>query len=213
MTEEFKNMPFNKKIEHIWEYYKPHIFIPTIIILIAVSLFYNLVLNPAPKTYAGVAFYGDFVDDTQIQSLIEETTALIVPENINEEVVFHSFYDSDTDSTVSVYMADKFRTLFMSKELDILIANKSNFHDLVYNGYIVNLDEIFTNEFMEEHKNSLYYDQNVQDDTLRAYGIGIGSTSLLNDIKRLNNQEMYVGVARHTERTENAKNVILKLIS
>jgi len=213
MTKEFKNMSLGEKIEHIWEYYKPHIFIPIFVIFAACSLFNSIVLHPLPDLYAGVAVYGSFIDDEKINDLIIKVSDLAVPEQLNEEVRFNCFYESESDSTVGVYMGDKFNMLLIAKELDIIISDKDNFHDLVYNGYIVNIDEIVSDEFMSKYSDIFYYDNNVQDSTMRPYGVSIKSSQILNNISNFDISDKYIGIVRHSERADRLQDIIEIIIN
>lgn len=210
----FKDMNFKKKAEHIWEYYKLHIFGTIGIILVICFLINNYILNPQKGIYSGVAFVGTFVSDNKIEYLHDTISSELVPENENLEVRFNTFYEMESDIMIGIELGKKFETMIMSKEIDVIIASEADFKSLVYQGYIIDLNENFDNTFIKNYKNpnDILYSDNAQDKSQKPYGVRLGDVKYLKIIPDIDWDNMYIGIVRHNERNENAVNTMLKLL-
>ena len=139
MNSQFKQMSFKQKVEHIWEYYRVNIFLTLFAIFIVGSLVNVIFINPAPKTYTGVAFYDNYVNSEIIGQLNDEFTKRFVPNTENLQVKFSSYYDSESDPTIAVDMAQKFEMLLYAKELDLIITGKNEKTEIDYHLHYQNL--------------------------------------------------------------------------
>lgn len=210
----FKQMSFKRKVAHIWEYYKIHIGIGLFLFLAAISIINAVFINPAPKLYAGIAFYDIHIADTNLNSWKDELTKKVVPEEENKEVRCMAFYDSESDSTVKVESWQRFETLLMAKELDIFVADEEDFKNLVYQGYIVNLDEYFDKDFIDSYakENMLFKGTNVNDSETKDYGICVKNSKLLLQSNDIEPDKTYIGIVRTTENGENAVKTVKEIL-
>ena len=92
MSDEFKKMPFKKKAEHLWEYYKVQFFLTLFVLVITGWLINDVFINPSPKPYAWVAFYDDYVNSEVTGNLSADFTEKVVPAGENLDVKFTSYY-------------------------------------------------------------------------------------------------------------------------
>lgn len=220
MTEEFKKMSFKKKVEHIWEYYRVNIFLTIFFLALAGSLINVIFINPAAKTYAGVAFYDNYVNSDVIAELNNDFTKKFVPEEENLQVKFSSYYSSESDPTVAVDMAQKFEMLLYAKEIDIIVTGKNEktgedyFSGFAKQGLIAPLDQLYSKDELDqfEQKGILLYCQDGEGKK-RPFGVcAKNTTSILKDYKGFKQEIKYVGISNITERPENAKKVLNSLV-
>lgn len=211
----FNQMSFKRKIAHIWEYYKIHIGIGIFLIISALSLINAIFINPAPKLYTGIAFYDIHIADTNLNSWKEQLTKKLVPEEENKEIRCMAFYSSENDSTVQVDSWQRFETLLMAKELDIFVADEEDFKELVYQGYIINLDEYFDTDFINSYdkENMLFKGTNQQDSETKAYGICVKNSTLLKESKDIEPEKTYIGIVRTSINSEKAAKTIKEILS
>lgn len=211
----FKQMSFKRKVAHIWEYYKIHIGIGLFLAIATISLINAIFINPAPKLYAGIAFYDIHIADINLSSWKQKLTEKVVPEEENKEIRCMAFYGSENDSTVKVDSWQRFETLLMAKELDVFVADEEDFKELVYQGYIINLDEYFDTDFINsyEKENMLFKGTNVQDSETKAYGICVKNSKLLKESKDIEPEKTYIGIVRTSVNSKNALKTIKEILS
>ncbi len=219
MSEAFKKMPFKKKLEHIWEYYRVNIFLSVAAILLAGSLINAVFINPAPKTYVGVAFYDNYVNSEIIETLTSEFTKKFVPKEENLQVKFSSYYEVESDPAVAVDMAQKFEMLLYAKELDIIITGKNEktginyFSGFAKQGIIAPLDKIYTKEELSEfeEKGLLLYCEDAEGNK-KPFGVSAKNTSsILRDYGGFDQEKKYIGISNTTEKADKAKQILKAL--
>jgi len=220
MSEEFKKMPFKKKAEHIWEYYRVNIFLVIFALVLTGSLINAVFINPAPKTYAGIAFYDNYINSDIINQLNDSFSQRFVPEGENLQVKFSSYYDSEQDPTIAVDMAQKFEMLLYARELDIIITGKNEktgqdyFSGFAQQGIIAPLDKVFSKEELEDFKKKgvLLYCLDAEGNE-KPFGISTKNTSsVLKDYEGFQQESRYAGISNVTDRVEIAKQIITAIV-
>ncbi len=216
MSEDFKKMPFKKKLEHIWEYYRVNIFLTIAGILLAGSLINTIFINPAPKTYVGIAVYDNYINSEIIEKLNNDFTKKYVPEEENLQVKFTTYYDVESDPTVAVDMARKFEMLLYAKELDLIITGvnpktkKDYFSGFARQGIIAPLDKLYTKEELNkfEEEGLLLYCEDSEGNK-RPFGVSTkNTTSILKDYEGFNQETRYIGISNITEKADRAKEIL-----
>ncbi len=214
MTEEFKKMPLKKKAEHIWEYYRTPIFLTIAAVFIFGSLINVIFINPAPKTYAGVAFYDNYVNSERLSQLTEDMTSRFVSKDENLQVKFSTYYSSESDPTVAVDMGQKFEMMLFAGELDIVAANEEFFLGFIEQGLYVPLDTVYSDEEIStfEKENLIVYSKD-QNGAQRPFGLWMKNTeTALKDYEGFPQNERCAGITAMSERKENAKKVLTALV-
>jgi len=219
MSEAFKKMPFKKKLEHIWEYYRVNIFLTIAAILLAGSLINAIFINPAPKTYVGIAFYDNYINSEIIESLNNDFTEKYVPKEENLQVKFTSYYDVESDPTVAVDMARKFEMLLYAKELDIIITGvnpktgEDYFSGFAKQGIIAPLDKVYTKEELDdfEKKGLLLYCEDSEGNS-RPFGVSTkNTTTVLKNYGGFMQETRYAGISNITEKADRAKEILIAI--
>lgn len=211
---QFKEMRFKEKAGHIWYYYKIHIFIAVFLIISAVSVINAVFIHPSPKLFAGISFYNIHISDTFSAELQAELTEKVVPEEENKQVRCSAFYEVESDVTVKVETMQRFETLLMAKEIDLIVADEEDFKELVYQGYIINLDEYLDSDYIAafDSENMLYKGSNKQDSSQKSYGICVKNSSKLLESKDINHTTTYVGIVRNNTHQEEAVKTLKELL-
>lgn len=217
ISEKFKNMTTKEKIEHIWEYYKLHIFSVIFIIAALSVLINNYIINPPPDIYCHIAIYSDSINSDTIDNLVDEITPEDVNlENTNQQIVVASYYAPENEPEISSQLQIKFQTLSMANMLDIVIADEYSFKRLTEQGFITELSEVFTSDelnILNNNKILLNYRFNDKGQNF-AYGINLKNTNtVLKSNDNYKNGNRYIGVIRNSEKKENSKKIIFKLIN
>ncbi len=217
ISEKFKNMTAKEKIEHIWEYYKLHIFSVIFIIAALSVLINNYIINPPPDIYCNIAIYSDSVSSDTADRLVYEITPEDVNlENINQQIVAASYYVPESEPEIANQLQIKFQTLSMANMLDIIIADEHSFRKLIEQGFIIELSEVFTTDELNILNDDKILFNYTFDDKVQnfAYGINLKNTdTVLKNNDNYKNGNRYVGVIRNSEKKENAKKIIFKLIN
>lgn len=220
MTDAFKKMSFKQKLEHIWEYYRVQIFLTIFFLIIAGSLINVLFINPAPKTYVGVAFYDNYINSDVITSLQDNYTKQFVPEEENMQIRFSSYYESESDPTVAVDMAKKFEMLLYAKELDIIVTGENKntkenyFTGFAKQGIIAPLDKVYSDSEIDEFKKQgvLIYAKDGEGNE-RPFGLSPKyTTSALKDYEGFDQNSRVVCISNVTERLDKTKEVAKAII-
>lgn len=180
--------------------------------MVLLFVFYNVFLNPPKKIYSGIAFYGDFVNESSLDALNNKLTNDLV-NDINYEIKFDCFH-KNSDNTMTSAIEQKFSSMILDNKIDLIISDESHFHSLTYAGYIVSLEEITTAENLNKLKISeeLYYNSTQYDSTQRIYGIKLNNSTLLKTINYPIEQR-YIWVVRNCTRSNNTLKTLNYLIN
>lgn len=214
MTDEFKKMTFKKKAEHIWEYYRVNIFLTVFILFVAGSLLNTVFFNPAPKSYATIAFYDDNVN-TEVMTAIEDIfTEKFVNPSDNLKVKCMAFYGLKSDPIVAVDMDQKFQMLFYGKEIDIVSTSSELFERLSSQGAFLSLDKFLSaEEIAQFEKDGMILYAKGYDGGEVPFGVSLkNTTTVLKEYGGFEQEKRYVGISAATERIDNARNVFLELV-
>ena len=219
MTDKFKEMPFKKKAEHIWEYYRVQIFLILFAVVVSGWLINDVFINPAPKPYSWIAFYDNYINSEITGTLTTSMTEKFVPDGENLEVRFTSYYESESDPTVAVDMHQKFEMLFYAKEIDIIITGKNEdtkrdyFSEFAKQGALAPLDKIYSKEELSDFESNgllLYCEDS--EGKKRPFGVSMrNTTTALKDYDGFKQEKRYIGISNVTERVENSKEVLKAL--
>lgn len=212
VKENLNEMKFKEKLPYIWEYYKIHILGSLFFIAIAFSLIYVIFINPPPKTYVGIAFYGDNINDDILSKLSISYTQQLVPEDENRSIIFHKFFSVDSDPMAEVESTQKFDTLFIAQELDLVIANEEYFNFLMNSGYLKSIDSIIDENDLNIDKDLCIFKTDEDSKKEKLYGISLNDKDFKANIVNISDKTEYLGVFNNTERLEESKQVILEIL-
>ena len=209
--DKIKSMKGKKKREYIWEYYKIHIIATAFFLIVAGSLFNDIVLNPPPDAALTVAWMG-FEFDENLNIFRETIYPVVVEDPENETVQIITFFLGGGDPQMDMAMLTRFAAMTAAAELDIVIG------DMVYHdeyGY-TNLGLAPLNSFadvrpfLNEAGISLDTDDLIfyeEDGEPIAVGVPLSAVPIFNEIDFFP-MERYLGVVVNTRRREEVVEVM-----
>lgn len=171
---QLKDMPMNKKIEHIWEYYK----IPIIsIICLIFILTYSIVQYQNTKTsILTVALFGSGIDTKNISSEEVSIKQAIFKESGNREKVTLQPMNAGDDIQMQNSLLQKFVSQVSIGAIDVVIITEKDFQKDAKVGMFKRLDDKIISELNLTDKEILRF-QRIQDEKKYAYAINIDSNT------------------------------------
>ena len=216
---EFKNMPLPKKIEHIWEYYKIHIFAVIFAVGAVIWLVNRFIINPAPKMYTGIAIYGPHVSIEEINRFNDYINEKVIPDGVNEAVETTNFFFTEgTESEDAIQDADmlnKFNTYMFSLQLDIFIGTEDDLRSCVKSEYVDPITEYLGEDRVKELEDAglVIYDSATENGEEQPFGISLENSGIINGLESLKGEKWYLGFVPIEGREEKAANTAEAIIN
>ena len=136
-----KEMTFAEKRWYIWEYYKLHIFIGVMVLIIAGSIINNI-LNPPKQDYLYIAWQADAVPTDMLESLGERLSVIVDdPDNYAVTVRMYTLTD---DPQMNMALVTRFHAMLSLGELHILLKTEPDVYEFAVMGITTPLDEVLT---------------------------------------------------------------------
>lgn len=194
-------MPFKKRVEYIWDYYKLYIIGTLAVIFFVGSFIYGQVtkINCA----FNITFTVNAIHDDNMSTLEDELTKLIVnPDEKRTEAMISVIPVSEStgiDAGTNMQMMQKFTVQVAASEIDLLVIDKLDIDGMVSQGLLLNLNEVSG--------------LNVNGDLLikaadgKDYGISLANSGVLKAMD-FNTENMVLAVCASSKRLESAPKVI-----
>lgn len=214
----FKDMTPKQKAEHIWEYYKIHIFAVICTAALAAYLIYRFFINPMPGMYVGIAVYGPHLSAEETEAFNAYLNEHVIDPNLNEAVDTVNFFFTEgsgsEDKIQDSDMLEKFYTYLYSTQLDIFIGTEEDLRSCVKAEFLTPVTELMTQTETDalEEKEMLLYDKAEDDDEEKPYGISLADSSVLKQIGILQDDTYYLGFIPIEERMEKSAKTAKELI-
>lgn len=209
---EFKDLTFPKKIEHIWEYYKVHIFGTLLFLFIAVTWFYNAKLAPHKELVAGVGILNyklpEFYEDP-LYPVINDALGL---KDTNAEVRIEFFDASDSEAGMDIVA--KFGAMLLSGDVTVLVMDEATMEAYAYEDYLLDLTTVYTKEEiskMEDENLILSYSTETVPE-VKPYAICLKNSTLMKRLPEYDTQDKYIAIFGAVEDKKNPKRVVDALI-
>lgn len=179
-----KGMPFKKKVEYIWEYYKLWI-IGTICLVAAITSFVTTLVNNPDHIVLNAVFINasildpdettiaaDFLKDSGIEAE-ENQVFLDTSMQINREA--EDYMSSTFNQKLMAYIA--------AETIDAILEDELNFQYYAKNGMFTDLKELLPESlFLSlEESGRLCYASTEDDQEPKAYGIRINDSTVLEE--------------------------------
>jgi len=233
--EEAKQLGFGAKIAYFFRYYWGRIAAVAVALVIGISLLGHFTWNKGKKSCLGVAVHAAYYDPDLFDTFASDLTDAFptLTENGKKEVKAYAFYNGYGTGEEEEAYTTKYREAASveAQMLDVVIGDLDSLTEDVESGYLISLDQLFTDEEMEEIQKkaeenasekaegvvSLKYTiSNDQGRTSQVvdkapYLINITGTNDLID-RELIGKEVYIGVYYNGPCQEQAKEFILRLL-
>ena len=154
-----KDMTFKEKAAYIWEYYKIHIIVTAVILLIAGSIIDSVWIHPPKKLYLQIAFYGGYVEDTALTGMcgkLEEV--LMTPEERETMQITSTYFMIGTnDPQVDMANMQKFMAMIQVNEIDLIVLNEENFESMAFDSLFLPLADILPESLLSRLSDKLVF--------------------------------------------------------
>ncbi len=160
---EFAEKPFVKKVIYFWDYYKWFVIIPTIVLIIAIAFLSDYLQENKPRLLdvALVNTYDlsvPYVEIGQNYSLYRGYAEGELPVKISANITYPKEMNEEmARDTALVSSIQKLQALFLSGNINVLIATDYAVKDFAEAGDFLVLTDCLEPEFIEKHKERLFY--------------------------------------------------------
>jgi len=212
-----RQMPFKKKMEYIWEYYKIPIIAIILITAIIGSLINTIFINPAPQIVLAISWNAGYVFEEQIEDLKTSLQDKILDEYKNERIdVMHMFFTED-DPMISMANIQRLAAMVAAGAIDIFILSSDQLEDYSLTGYIQPMENIlseiktlnpFVYESIEEKLTYALHELEDGSTVERIMGIDIKDAPLLSELNFFE-LERFLSLSITAVNRENAAKAII----
>lgn len=157
LRHDLKPMPFKKKVEHLWTYYR-WVIIVVVMFCLLISMLSSMYINANTKTLLAGLYINTWLDDTARRYLETDfqakyTTGVKWEKLRLKEVVLEAF-NKTQDIEGNQYTLTNIHALFASQELDYIIADQEGLETVwptdQADEAFTDLREFFTPEELEK---------------------------------------------------------------
>ena len=135
-------MTTKQKLDHIWEYYKVHIFVAVTIAYFVGWGINHYIINPPRSTFINVSFYGQFVPHHIRDELLHDIEVSLSPDVSRYEAQMLNFFFSEVDPQQNMAAHTQFGVMVGARELDILLVHNDYLQTIIGNNFPLDLGGI-----------------------------------------------------------------------
>ena len=197
--------PFSKKIEYFWYYHKVQIMITVLAAFMFSSILHSVITHK--ETVLSIALVNAFpnIEDELLMDDLEDYLEL---NDKKQQVLIDSTYyiDEDSSSPYASTYSQKFSTNAMAGNLDVVLADITNFDYYGTQGFFEDLSLILPKEVIEKYQDNFYYVDHPNDETDEKVPIGIkiNKASKICQSSCYPNADAYYGIVSGTEHVDYA---------
>jgi len=212
-----RKMPFKKKMEYIWEYYKFYLLGIVLVLVIIGSLINTWFINPPPSTALFVAWSAGFATEEQLTDLADVLEELLVDKNENEEVIVSRFASSGVDPSFDMANVQRLVAMIAAGVIDVFILDLETLEEKSNNGFVKPLEDVLaeirsTNPRVYDRimENAITIRYEPEEDIIAESIMGIYiSDSVLYKELGFFEQDLYISIASTTRSLENVVRAII----
>lgn len=211
MDKKFNELDKKKKIEHIWYYYKIHIIVSIIILVVLVQTITGIINRKT--SILGVDLIGTAIASDKVASMEKDATTALTS-NVKEQVDINFLqYDKKGDTTMNSATRDKLTVTIAAGDLDVVVMDKDMFLDCMSQGYFLKLNDIKELSDLEKSGYQFVKGQSKEqgDSSEYIYGIDIDKCPALKSLSFSNGNKV-IGIIANTKRKDTAVKFIQWLI-
>lgn len=211
----YKDLNTKGKIEHIWIYYKLHIFMVIFLIGLLVSLIYTIFIKPHPNLYCGVAMYDQFLSTQDTEKLTSELNSKFNLDHKEYSIDVQSFYSDSNDVMVEAELNQKFNTYIYNSQFHLLMSDKEKIQMFIDAEYMTSLSDYLSQEQIAklDKKGKIMYANDPYSKENKPMAINISNSALLKKYNLYQDKGCYVGfvpMLDNEDRTLNVLNAFLE---
>ena len=199
------NESFSKKFEYFWSYYKVYVMVTVILAFWFGSILHAIVSQK--DVVLSIAMINAF-PSTEDTVLMEDLSAYLELNPNKQQVLIDSTYYIDEDSSspyASTYI-QKFSTNAMAGELDVVLADQTNFEFYGSQGFFQDLSLVLPADILGKYQDALYYANLPYDETEDEVPIGIkiDKATKICGASCYSNTDAYYGIVSNAEHLDYA---------
>ncbi len=201
----FKELNIEQKIEHIWEYYKIHIFTSIAVVLFIAWLMNHYIINPPPEITLDVSVFGEYGDNEVFFELKEALDLLVIEEGVNETTVVEFFSTGeDLDATVTQGNMSKMAGKAQIGEFDIMIFGGLYYQNYLQEGALMSLNQLIDNGTLDVKEELLIKGNDVMYDSDDYYVVDVSNIEKFSKMLP-SEDEIYLGIFYKAQPIEQIK--------
>ncbi len=202
-----KDMTFKKKISHIWEYYRVHIFGTLLVIIIGGSWIYNAFLKPHKNLYAGVGIYNyklpEMTEDP-VYTPLNEKLGII---DTQSEATVEYFFIDNAEAGMDAAVTGKLSALMLTGDINVIIMNEGDMAMYIVEDYLKDLSEVYSPEELDAMNSEglLFKSKTETDNEMKFYAVNLKNSSILKALPNFNCEDYYIGIFGGAPNEDDAK--------
>lgn len=168
--ESIKNAPFKVRLQYFWDYYKWHVIIPLVIIIIVSNYIYHMITDPE-TILNGVFINSSHLDnEEEFSDLIQNLYDTYEVDTEEYNITFNTTISySTTDTTYNYTSLQTLMAWSSAGVLDFMCADKEVMTDFAYRGYFSDLRNLLSEEEVAMYEPYFQYiDQDVVNQIIEA---------------------------------------------
>ena len=155
-----KDMSFKGKLSYFWYYYKIHTIAVILIIIFGVSFIHNIVTAKDYNFY-GIMLNAPSLDGDAMEASFGEYAGLDM-ENYDCFIDTLSTLSYQNQTQYDIATFQKLVALVQSKDLDVLVTDAPVFINFSFNGMMMDLRDVMTEEELARFEGQIYYLDNAE---------------------------------------------------
>ena len=212
-----REMTFREKLEYIWDYYKLHIIITCVLILIIGSLINTVLRNSPPQTVLFISWNAGFILDEYLIDLADVIKEQIIDEKPNEKVEVISLLTFEDDPAISMTNASRMVAMLTAGVIDVFILDSLQLQEYTHNEFIqpmemmlAEIQRVNPTAYTHIEEKITYSRYETGDNNLeeRIMGIDISDSPLLSKLV-FSEQELYFSTSITSVNTENVVRALI----
>lgn len=172
--QKLSSMTSKEKVAYLLEYYKYKALAAVIGIGFLVYIVY-VILSPKVETVFYAAVINDYLDNEKVEQFNTDFSNYLNLSSDSEDVILdNSYYITIQDGNVSATSAtseEKLMAYISVNQIDVIIADESDFKRYAELGYFVDLSDQLPTQLYSKLSDKLYFATAEEDTTEEAYGV------------------------------------------
>lgn len=142
IKEKLKTMSFKKKINYIWYYYKFHITVIIILVLLITS--FSIKTFNHKETVLNVTLMGKYINSNKEAQIKNQAVKFFIKNNYKKQDISFEFLQTSDypQDEINLISNEKLTALIEDKDVDVLLLDKKFFTTYVNERLLMNLSNI-----------------------------------------------------------------------
>ena len=206
-----REMTFKEKLQHIWEYYRLHLMVLVVILIIAGSLINIWLINPRQKTVLFVAWNAGFAIQEQLTAVADVLAEGIVENTKKETVEVSLFFAPEGDPQSEMANTMRLTAMVAAGAIDVFILDNELLIEYTERGLIQPVEEMLGGlrtadpvvyAEVDERLAYVLHTSEEKNPEGRLMGVRISNSPLLSELG-INQEELWFCVSASSDNLDN----------